>query len=463
VFLGIQTLWSLWSWRVITKKLFDPYILFFIAAILFNAGQVFLEIFHLNESGLMKGIFSIETTLDTVFLVAFGLAMFHLGALISTLYNTSNSIAVRQNQVKIQAEDIRTIGWILLAVSVFPALFEFYNALTIVMSVGYFGLFQRDFETSFDAAPQILAAFLVPSSLFIIAGSEKKRVYVFLPLVIIVGYTLTQLFLGSRAKAILPLIAYAWLWHRCIRPISTALLISIGLALLGIIFPLIAAVRNINGGDRNSLNFLVDAFFSIDNPTIAVLSEMGGSMTTVAYTLDLVPHLRYFDMGAGYLYALLTVVPNLFWDIHPTVAHGLAADWLIWTVNPYEARLGGGLGFSFIAEAYLNFGWFGAPVALGVIGLLYARLVLWADRLSDPAKMAMIACFISFFLFYVRQEIASQVRNLVWYSILPYLGAYVIHRLRSRSYLKRRTSQKNVEQIQTVLNTSSRSAPRRSS
>ena len=42
--------------------------------------------------------------------------------------------------------------------------------------------------------------------------------------------------------------------------------------------------------------------------------------------------------------------------MHPSVAHGQPSDWLIETVNPYLAERGLGLGFSFIAEAYMNFG-----------------------------------------------------------------------------------------------------------
>ena len=41
--------------------------------------------------------------------------------------------------------------------------------------------------------------------------------------------------------------------------------------------------------------------------------------------------------------------PNFyFFSVHPAAAHKLA-DWLVWTVDPGWASLGGGLGYSIFA------------------------------------------------------------------------------------------------------------------
>ena len=74
-----------------------------------------------------------------------------------------------------------------------------------------------------------------------------------------------------------------------------------GGVLLFMIFPLVKEIRNIGGEDRLSFGFLIDAFYSIDNPVVKIISEIGGSMRTIAYTLTLVPDSRPFDMGEGYL------------------------------------------------------------------------------------------------------------------------------------------------------------------
>ena len=110
--------------------------------------------------------------------------------------------------------------------------------------------------------------------------------------------------------------------------------------------------------------------------------------------MTLVPESRPYDYGISYLYALTAIMPNIGWQVHPSVAHGLLSDWLIKTVDPVVARGGGGLGFSFIAEAYLNFGWFGGPVWLGVVGFILCWLFLKADG-ADPARHAFAAAFLS--------------------------------------------------------------------
>src|SRR5262249_15484450 len=137
----------------------------------------------------------------------------------------------------------------------------------------------------------------------------------------IAGYSLTRLFLGSRSTAAMALIAFAWLWHRTVRPFPRTALIGSGVTMVFVVFPVVGAMRNASGSERAALSSLSRAYISVQrNPAIASLSEMGNSMRTIAYTLDLVPVARPFDLGVGYGYAALTIFPNVFWRVHPTVA-----------------------------------------------------------------------------------------------------------------------------------------------
>ncbi|HIK03582.1 MAG TPA: O-antigen polysaccharide polymerase Wzy family protein [Trichormus sp. M33_DOE_039] len=420
------TIWSFWSWYLLTKSLFNPYTLFLLSAFLFNAGQAMLEIFHLNENGLGNWYLTLDvpslssdTLLNTIFLVIIGFGAFHLGALIS--------LATFKVKHPIQSTHTNdrycyVIGSRLLCISFLPAIVVLKETITYVMSSGYSSLYQQESATSFNAAPQVLADFIIPSSLFLLAGSKHKPQGRLISVSIIILYAIVRFFSGERNQAVMPLIALAWLWHQVIKPIPKTFLISIGSLILFIIFPLVAITRNTVGEDRLSIDFLLEAFSSIDNPFIASISEMGASMLTVAYTLQIVPRDREFQMGADYFYALFTLIPNIFGKLHPSVARGLPNHWLTEQLNPYTAAMGGSYGFSFIAEAYLNFGWIGTPITLGIIGFLYIKLMLWANTSCDHAKMAMLASFISFFLFYARAESAMVVRPLVWYSLIPYIG-----------------------------------------
>jgi hypothetical protein len=52
-------------------------------------------------------------------------------------------------------------------------------------------------------------------------------------------------------------------------------------------------------------------------------------------------------------------------------------------------------------------------------------LFLRADG-ADPARHALAASFLSFFLVFARGEAAIVVRGLVWYAVLPYLLAVLL-------------------------------------
>jgi oligosaccharide repeat unit polymerase len=225
-------------------------------------------------------------------------------------------------------------------------------------------------------------------------------------------------------------VAGLWLWHYSVSRVRrlTVVLVGLGVALL---IPLVATVRDYSMEARTS-NLTADSLRAIGNPLVFTAAEMGNSMSTVAYTIELVPAVRGFDYGQSYFFASLTALPNLFWDLHPTSAHGLLSNWLVWTVDPGRAALNGGLGFSFLAEAFLNFGWYGAPFALLAVGLLLGLLVRWAGNAQRSGSFAAVACMLLFVLFFARGESASMVRGVLWYSLLPYAAVRLLVRAQGR-------------------------------
>ncbi|MCA1669357.1 MAG: O-antigen polysaccharide polymerase Wzy family protein [Thermomicrobia bacterium] len=417
--------WSLWSWKRLTESVFDPYGLFLIAAFFFNAGSAFLYVVHMNTSGIMilDFTFTPAVTLQTLVLVFLTLGVFHLGALVIAGGQAGKLFPVPSavDEASPSAEQIRFVGWALIVVSAVPMALQLKQAASVVLSSGYFALYQQDYATGLQASGQFLASFLVPGALVLLAGSKVSRSGRLTSLGVIALYALVQLFLGSRYHAIGPVIAYVWLWHRVIRPIPRWLLGGAAIFVFVVVFPVIAATRDTSGANRLSASALVTAFSGVNNPLIAVLSETGGTMVTIAHTLTLVPSVRGYDFGAGYFFAATTLIPNLFWTIHPAIAHGLASDWLVWLVDPSFASQGGGFGYSFIAEAYLNWGWIGAPLFLGLVGYLLAKLIFWGCRTGALAKLAVVASFLSFAIFWARGEAIDVVRPLVWYALIPYL------------------------------------------
>jgi hypothetical protein len=470
----VLSIWFFGSWFWLTRRLFDPYTIFLVSAILFNAGQALLEVFHLNHLGLLRGHFSAATLSNTLFFVTFGLCAFHLGALLSLvacnglaslsgLNQPFKRVSARTRRNFTQPSDIAAstrhnpgrqsattpkpldaspgmiwVGWGLASISILPSIYVFFQSLKVVLTQGYQGLFQGDQDTSVAAAPAVLGGFLIPAAVFLFTGSTVKDSLVYrkwtrnIAIGLMIFYVVSQLLLGQRRKVGSAIAALIWLWHEWIAKLPTAIVLGTAVA-LALLFPLVAASRNSAVSQGINLDTL---FAGESNPLINTLNEMGGTMLTTAYTMDLVPSARPFQMGADYGYAFLTLVPNFFWKLHPTIERGLAGNWLVWSVDPEFAYRGGGYGYSFIAEAYLNFGWVGGPIALGVIGFLYAFFVLWAINSKLPARIALLATFSVFFPFYARSEASLHVRALVWYALMPYWGAIGIAKWLERQKIR---------------------------
>ena len=417
---------QIWSWHRISHSLFDPYIIFAVAAMLFNGSRAVLETFGLNREAIIGPQFSDQTTLTTLYMVTLALWSYHVGGVLGASGRRPINLARRVEIPPANHHHLRLLGWLMVGVSVFPTFILLREAITVVMSSGYFALYQREAPTSLNALPQVVATFLMPGAIMVAAASKGKRLQLSMTAALIGLYALVHLFLGARSLAVVSIVPYLWVWHRCIKPISKIPTI-IGLVLLVSILPLVGVSRSFVGEDRLSSRAWMQAFSSIDNPLVSAVSEMGGTASTVAYTVELVPESRPYDYGTSYEFGLLTLLPNLFWDLHPTIAHA-PENWLIQTVDPYQAARGGGLGYSFIAEAYLNAGWAGVILISGMLGFAFAKLAASFSSTGDLAKIACTATILAFTLKYARSDCTEVFRGVVWYALGPYALATAISR-----------------------------------
>ncbi len=424
-------LWSVWSWYVVTRSVFDWYLIFLLAATIFNGGQAFLEVLHLNRYGLLDGKFSPDTLMRTLYMVLLALSSFHLGALIA-----AKPGGYRRNLFHLDliapetVTSMRVVGMVLLLVSVPSVILLTKEAIDVVQTHGYFGLYQVEAASGWpNGISRALAGFLVAGALLLLAVSRDSVGIRYFTAAIVLIYAVVYFFLGSRHESTAILLATAWVWHRQIRPISPTLLVGCGLGMVFVVFPLISATRDRSGTERASVSFLSEQFGTLESPAVGAIQEMGATMMTVAHTYELVPSSHGFEHGASYGYAVLTLFPNLFWDIHPTIASEIPGEWLTWEVDPEFASQGGGLGYSFIAEAYLNFGWYGVPIIMLIGGLLWGRLVSVVNQSHSPEFAVFIATMANFVLFYARAELAVIIRNAAWYALLPYLAVILLNQL----------------------------------
>lgn len=395
--------------------------LFLLAASLFNGGLIILDALgQSDESVMLMRRFALHEhyALEAALLVSVCIAFFALGAL---CVRRGRPRAAGRRPVygsvdERSAKAARITGWILIALGLVPLTIVITSRATVAAEEGYFSLYEASGPTGLGAWMRVLSLFALPGLMFIIVGA-RSGCLALSAIGVVLLISLGHFTIGSRSGAVMPLLATAWLWDRSVRRVPRWPLVALGLVMLVVIFPYVKQTRNLEHIDAARI-----AGDHSNKILMGSVSEMGASMVTVAGTMKLVPDERNYEYGAGYFYSLLTIAPNFFWELHPSAARGSYGRWLTWELAPGTAASGGGLGYSFIAEAYANFGWPGAPLVAFILGLGFARLESWAQESGRLERAAVLASLMCFIFFFARGETISQVRPLVWYALAPYVA-----------------------------------------
>lgn len=415
-------LWSACSWRVATSQLFHPYVLFLLSALFFTGGQLILEIWGLNEYGLLLGRYSNASLVRAIVLVLVGFWSFHSGALLVALrMSRGSSHSIRPAPTDSRLASTREIGLFLVAIAIVPFCVEMGAMIRLRMDAEYIALYQQQAVVGVENWRVVLSGLLMPGAFFIVAGHGGRKWLLLISLVCVAGLSTCWFLIGERSHAIMPVIAAAWLWHSRIKRVPGWLLVAAGIFLLGVVFPLFSVIRNDPLSERSSITSVKDAFSEIDKPLVSTLTEMGASLRPVVDTIALVPSSRPYHLGVGYVHALLNIFPNFIPFLHFPLEYGVPEMWYVETVDPATADLGGAWGFNFIAEAYLEFGWLGAPVALALLGAFIGGFSLWGSESLHPGRAAAVAAWWVIVLHFPRGNLESYTRQLVWFSLVPYL------------------------------------------
>ncbi len=413
LFFTVHTAWALVSWYGLTHRLVDGYTAFFASLVLFTGGQLLLWTVGALPGGILNGDIRDVTLQRTVLLVNAAIATFHFGALIRQCLE--RPLDTPRPAVHNERR-LRLLGLALLAVGAPAAIVAAYEGVQLVAAGGYLALYQQAVRTGAANWSWALSICAIPGALIVAATAPRRRLFLWVGWAIIAVKAAVDLFLGWRGNALLGVVPMLFVHHAFVRPISRKA--ALAFVVIGVfLLPWVASFRNMGLADRLAgRGAAAEA-----NPLTLLVREMGGSMTTVAHTIELVPDRRAYDYGLSYLLASTTPVPNLFWDVHPAQAHGSYATWITAEVDPVTAAAGGGLGFSMLAEAYANFGPAGAPLLFLVLGFAFAAFIAKCRAGSRYGRL-FEALALSVLLFLPRSESNTTTRGLAWFVVVPYLA-----------------------------------------
>jgi hypothetical protein len=250
---------------------------------------------------------------------------------------------------------------------------------------------------------------VTPIGLYLAAAAASRRQ---LPAVVLMtGVWVAGIFyLGFRGYALIPgLVVVALLGARGFRMPGWAGAVLVAAVLMAI--PAARAVRDAGVRQRS----LDRAAMPERVHPLEGVAEMGGSLRPLVHTLTYL-ETESWRWGRTYWQSLQTVAPNLArsWQGGPYIPlERLPPNhWLTAQAEPGMYRQYGGLGFSAVAEPYMNFGAAGVAGYFLALGALLGRAAGFAS--GRPSSLARWAVVLGPLLWTTRNSFEIFFRPAVW-------------------------------------------------
>lgn len=217
-------------------------------------------------------------------------------------------------------------------------------------------------------------------------------------------------------------VAFYYLWARRVRPLSTARLAVLVVAVL-LLWQVTVQVRAIPLRERRAADYLA-AFSAEGFGWQRSLTEPGLQISVVNRTVSHFPYTWPYRHGQDYLMGTLQTVPFIthlvpadrWWTYLPTVlSENTVPNFLAFL---QQESLIKGVGGSQIAEAYANFGPSGVIIVMFLIGVLVANVDRLANRTRNPYWLAYAAMAVQPLLWWIRNHVGDVPRGLVWAALL---------------------------------------------
>ena len=378
----IILVYCIYSWYVITKTLFCPYIIFLSFFVFFNFGQCLMWSIGIHSSNEIGKIAMYEALPPPIMIeiaktqlyICLCILFFHLGALFC--YKPQRNV-IKNNNKEIYYEAIYKISILIGAIAIPITLYRGINLLKHALQYGYASLYYSD-TINTSGISMIIEIFFFPALVGILIGSKYKKRVVTKVYIIFAIYLILNLLQGDRGSWIYKIITLIWLSHCFYKRINFKKAIKLlSISIIGLYC--VYALMSLRGVGLSNVSFedIKNAFDFKNSPIIAALFEMGNSMTIMIILLSVGSGI--WTYSNSYLVSILGLITTR--TLEP-----LGLDLILidnWFSQDYLG-IKWGAGFSMIGEAFLNYGFYLAPLILIFIGYFIGS-VLYIKN-NDSAK-----------------------------------------------------------------------------
>ena len=374
--------------------------IFLLMVFIFNLGKSVLFVFYQEQVDSFFTFFTFQDYQVIVRAFEFGYIGFLTlsSVMLLSFKKTKIKVVEPTNQ---QLNSVRFTGVLFLIISLPATLFDLQSIIVLVLSGGYFAIFNSEQTYGAAGIVKVLALFLYPSLLLLVVAYKNNHYILKSIFIFALFLALIKLMLGMRLTSLIPFMVFLSLWDAVIKPINRKTIYLMAVFLFMFVFPMLSFLRT--GQELTEAAEQTSALYRI-------ITEMSDSISPLVWVMQRVPYQLDFIYGHSLVLSLYTLVPNLFWDVHPAKTGSLAL-WLVNEVNPWIAERGGGYGFSIFAEMYINFYWF-AMFFLAFFGYFINKL---ASIKQNPINTAFaFSCFLGFML-WPRGELVSVARFIFWH------------------------------------------------
>lgn len=249
---------------------------------------------------------------------------------------------------------------------------------------------------------------------------------------------------GYRSAALFPALVGTVLWVKSGRRIPAVVAVS-GVLFVLMAISVVGVFRQMGSYDSLNAEKLQTSF---DNASLdSSITEMGQSVGVLANVIKLVPAVDNHTYGNSYWLAFKEMFPNIGGNINSEksrlarknqatfdqseLVKMAPADWITYRLNRWKFDNGQGVGFSAVAEPYLNFGTAGVVLFFVFLGFLFGRLDM-LNLVAHPYIFLMTATIFWPFIRTVRNDFGNFSKPagfiliiiLIWNLSLKIAGRY---------------------------------------
>ncbi|MEF9863644.1 MAG: O-antigen polysaccharide polymerase Wzy [Christensenellaceae bacterium] len=422
------------------------YFIFVVISFFFFFGQHVLVLLNLEPQVttfiLLSKRISDEAIYETGLLIIRSMCLLTLGYILA-IGNSSRKLEVKPTSIYTK-EALRKSCIIFFLICVIPTCITLARNIILTFTIGY-GTRIIDSQYQLSGISNIfgiLASFMPPIliGLFVAKRANDKWI---IPTIVI--YLCLYTCQGSRINSFVLIVVFLYLQIKCYNKIKRKTYIKIAMIAI-VVIVIFSVVSNVRGQLSTGQSVSSAIASSIkntmeNNALISAISEAGYTFSSTAVVIQHCPNDIAHTYGLSYLSALAYILPNdLTGNFYATVQS--TDDAFKGFLNQY----GGGIGSSFIAEGYYNFGYL-AYLLFFVFGIAMATVekkFTQSIANGDSRQTFKYMYIFSIIIFYIRSDTRTFFRNYVWFCIpilliTNYLMQKMDKRCNNSKFIKQKT------------------------